>query len=196
MVPSNRVKSEQGHTSDKGKGQTKSMDKAPMCLRCGRNSHTKYYCRDHKSFLQTLQEPDACLSLLCISFLKPHLPQMVRHPTLLAPADKASKHTCQVPPTSRRSPRTRRGKKREHTQKSKAQQNDSGACTAPHQVNRNAQPPPQGQQQHFYPTTPTTSTPAWSDCGPTRPCHCCCDQTDGSITSATLQGQPNSDKSP
>ena len=47
-VPSNRVKSEEGHTSGKRKGQTKNMGKALMCLRCGRNSHTKYYCKDYK----------------------------------------------------------------------------------------------------------------------------------------------------
>ena len=44
--------------------------------------------------------------------------------------------------------------KREHTQKPQAQQNDNGAHTAPHQVNRNIQPPPQGQQQYFYPPPP------------------------------------------
>ena len=45
------------------------------------------------------------------SFQEPHQPQMVRHPTLLAPMNKASEHTHQVHPTSRRSPRTRRDKK-------------------------------------------------------------------------------------
>ena len=80
------------------------------------------------------------------SFQEPHQPQMVRHLTLLALKDEASEHTCQVWPTSRkRSPRTRR-QKREHTQKPQAQQNDNGTRTAPHQVNRNTQPPPQGQQ--------------------------------------------------
>ena len=89
------------------------------------------------------------------SFQKPHLPQMVRHQTLPALTDEASEHAQQVCPTSRRrSPRIRRDKKRKHTQKPQAQQNDNGACTAPHQVNRNAQPPPQGQQQHFYPPPP------------------------------------------
>ena len=45
------------------------------------------------------------------SFQRPHLPQMVRHQTLLAPMDVASKHTCQVCPASRRrSTRTRRDK--------------------------------------------------------------------------------------
>ena len=53
------------------------------------------------------------------SFQEPHQPQMVRHSTLLAPMDEASKHTCQVCPVSRKgSPRTRRDK-REHTQKLK-----------------------------------------------------------------------------
>ena len=45
------------------------------------------------------------------SFQEPHQPQMMRHPTLLALMDEASKHTHQVCPTSRRSPRTRRDKK-------------------------------------------------------------------------------------
>ena len=54
-----------------------------------------------------------CMPLIAVhSFLKPHLPQMVRHLTLLAPADEASEHTHQVCPTSRRrSPRTRRDKR-------------------------------------------------------------------------------------
>ena len=38
----------QSENSAKEKGQTKSMGKPPMCLRCGRNSHTKYYCKDCK----------------------------------------------------------------------------------------------------------------------------------------------------
>ena len=46
------------------------------------------------------------------SFQEPHQPQMVRHPTLPALMDKASKNTHQVCPTSRkRSPRTRRDKR-------------------------------------------------------------------------------------
>ena len=45
------------------------------------------------------------------SFQEPHQPQMVRHLTLLALTDEASKHTHQVHPASRRSPRTRRDKK-------------------------------------------------------------------------------------
>ena len=44
------------------------------------------------------------------SFQKPHQPQMVRHPTLLALMDEASEHTHQVCPASRRSPRIRRDK--------------------------------------------------------------------------------------
>ena len=47
------------------------------------------------------------------SFQEPHQPQMVRHLTLLAPTDEASELTHQVCPTSRRrSPRARRGRKR------------------------------------------------------------------------------------
>ena len=47
------------------------------------------------------------------SFQEPHQPQMVRHPTLLAPTDEASKLTHQLCPASRRrSPNTRRGRKR------------------------------------------------------------------------------------
>ena len=78
---------------------------------------------------------------------------MVKHLTLLVLMDKASEHTHQVHPTSRRrSPRTRRDKEgnihRNH------RPNGNSAHTAPHQANRNAQPPPQGQQQHFYPLLP------------------------------------------
>ena len=47
------------------------------------------------------------------SFQEPHQPQMVRDLTLLALMDEANKHTCQVHPASRRrSPRTRRYKRR------------------------------------------------------------------------------------
>ena len=52
------------------------------------------------------------MSLIAVhSFLKPHLPQMVRHLTLLVPVDEASEHTHQVCPAIRRSPRTRRDKR-------------------------------------------------------------------------------------
>ena len=111
MVPNNRVKSEQGHTSGKSKGQTKSMGKPPMCLRCGRNSHTKYYCKDCKVSCRHCKS-QMHASIAVHSFQKPHLPQMVRHQTLPALMDEASEHAHQVHPASRRrSPRTRRDKK-------------------------------------------------------------------------------------
>ena len=131
------------------------------------------------------------------SFQKPHLPQMVRHPTLLALMDEASKHTQQICPTSRRrSPRTRRDKEgnihRNHRPSKmtmvQAHSTIPGKQKWPASTTR--------ATTAFLPTAPTTGTPAWSDCGPARPWHCHCAQTVGPITSATIQGQPNSDKSP
>ena len=128
-----------------------------------------------------------CMPLVAVhSFQKPHLPQMVRHPTLLALMDEASEHTCQVCPTSRRrSPRTRRDKEgnihRNHR--------PSKMTTGLHSTTPGEQKCPASTTRAttaFLPTTPTTGTPAQSDCGPARPWHCHCAQTVGPITSATL----------
>ena len=126
------------------------------------------------------------------SFQEPHQPQMVTHLTLLALMDEASKLTHQVCPASRRSPRTRRGRKRTYP--------ETPGPAKWHWCSHSTTP---GKQKYtvattrattvFLPTAPTTGTPAWSDCGPARPWHCHCTQTDGSITSATLQDKPNSD---
>ena len=112
MVPNNGVKSEHRHTSGKGKGQTNNTSKTPMCLRCGRNSHTKYYCKDHKVSCRHCKSQMHMPPIAVHSSQEPHQPQMVRHLTLLALTDEASKHTHQICPTSRkRSPRTRRDKR-------------------------------------------------------------------------------------
>ena len=120
------------------------------------------------------------------SFQEPHQPQMVRHPTLLTPTDEASELTHQVCPASRRrSPRTRRGRKR-NIPRNPRPSKMTLVLTQHHPRQTEIHSHHHKASTLFLPTAPTTGTPAQSDCGPARPQHCCCTQTDGSITSATL----------
>ena len=59
-----------------------------------------------------------------------------------------------MPHKQKKKSKNQERKKKEHTQKSQAQQNETSDHTAPHQSNRNTQPPPQGQQQYFYSLPP------------------------------------------
>ena len=151
MVPNNRVKSEHGHTSGKRKGQTKSTGKPPMCLRCGRNSHTKYYCKDHKVSCRHCKSQTHASH--CCAFIPKATSTSNGETSDTASTNGWSQwtHLPGSPCKQKKKPKNQERQKGEHTQKPQAQQNDNGAHTVPHQVNRNTQLPPQGQQQYFYP---------------------------------------------
>ena len=126
------------------------------------------------------------------SFWKPHLHQMVRHHQWMKPVNMLTKFTPQAEEEVQEPGQTKKGTYTETTGPAKWQwclhstTPGEQKCTASTTRATTA----------FLPTTPTTGIPAWPDHGPARPQHCCCTQTDGSVTSATLWDQPNSDKSP
>ena len=49
-VPNNRWSLSMGHTKGVGTGLPNNTGTPPMCLRCGKNNHSKSYCREHKVF--------------------------------------------------------------------------------------------------------------------------------------------------
>ena len=152
-MPNNRVKSEHGHTSGKGKGQTKSTSN-PLCVSDVAETAIQNITAKTAKFPAYTARARCTPPIAVHSFQEPHQPQMVRHPTLLALMDEASKHSPSLPCKQKKKSKNQERQKREHTQKPQAQQNDNSAHAAPHQVNRNTQLPPQGQQQYFYPLPP------------------------------------------
>ena len=126
----------------------------PMCPRCGRNSHTKYYCKDHKVSCRHCksQMHASC----CCAFIPRATLTSNGETSDTASTNRQSQQTNlpSSPHKQKKKSKNQERQKREYTQKPQAQQNDNGACTAPHQANRNTQPPQQGQQQYFYPPPP------------------------------------------
>ena len=92
----------------------------PMCLRCGKNNHTKSYCRECIVSCNTARAR-SMLPIVVHSYLELGQPQMVRLlmlPALQAPAltGKVSKHICQICLKSRERRNLRiRTSKRENT---------------------------------------------------------------------------------
>ena len=115
-----------------------------MCLRCGRNSHTKFYYKDHKVSC-TLARARSMPPIAVHSSQEPHQPQMVRSPTLLALTDEASEHTHQIHfcrQKKKKKSRNQERQKREHAQQPLPQQNDTG---------RSHSTTPGGQKIHSHP---------------------------------------------
>ena len=63
-------------------------------------------------------------------------------------------HLPNLPCKQKKKSKNQERQKREHTQKPQSQQNDNGAHTAPHQVNRNTQPTTTRATTVFLPTAP------------------------------------------
>ena len=124
-----------------------------MCLRCCRNSHTKYYCKDCKVSCRHCKSQTHTFH--CCVFIPRATSTSNSETSDTASTDGQSQQThLPSSPHKQKKSKNQERQKREHTQKPQAQQNDNSAHTAPHQVNRNTQLPPQGQQQYFYPLPP------------------------------------------
>ena len=89
---------------------------------------------------------------------EPPQPQMVRLQIL--PAHQALTgedrwvHLPNSPQKQKKKSKNQDKQKNGYSQQPQAQQADTGAHTAPPQVNRNTQPPPPGQNWYFYPPRP------------------------------------------
>ena len=145
MVPNNRVKAEYRHTSGRGHGQTNNTGKPPMCHRCGRNSHTKFYCKDHKVSCTHCKSQKHTSH--CCAFIPRATSTSNGETSDTASTDGQSQstHSPNLLHRQKKKSKNQERQKKEHAQQPQAQQNDTSAHTAPHQVNRNTQPPPQGQ---------------------------------------------------
>ena len=131
-----------------------------MCLRCGRNSHKRSYCREHIApckHCKSWKHATHCCAFIPRATSTTSGETSDATSTSGTSSDRWSQwlHSARFASKQRKKwSKNQDRQKKEHTQQPQAQQNGTSAHTAPPQVDRNPQAPPQGQQQYFYPPPP------------------------------------------